>query len=149
MRSYYSDVEAFENWCRGNGQTQPFPASVETVCRFLACEGTIKAPSTVRRRLYAIRKAHRLLGLADPTDDEEINLTFRRIRRGKASRPRQAKGMTKGYLKQFLAIQPNNPWGLRNKAMLSLGYDLLARRSELVALTQSVRTSHHTLLKLT
>jgi integrase len=42
--------------------------------------------------------------------------------------------MTRAYLEQCLAVQPDNPWGLRNRALLSLGYDLLTRRSELVAL---------------
>lgn len=42
--------------------------------------------------------------------------------------------MTRDYLERFLAMQPDSPWGLRNRAMLSLGYDLLTRRSELVAL---------------
>jgi len=95
----------------------------------------LKAPSTVRRRLYAIRKAHRLLRLPDPTFDEEINITFRRIRRAKFTRPKQAKGLTRKYLDAFLEVQPDSPWGLRNRAMLSLGYELLTRRSELVALT--------------
>jgi integrase len=72
--------------------------------------------------------------LADPTYDEDINLTFRRIRRAKRTRPKQAKGLTKTYLEMFLAVQPDNPWGLRNRAMLLLGYELLTRRSELVAL---------------
>ncbi len=42
--------------------------------------------------------------------------------------------MTRDYLEQCLNALPNDPWGLRNRAMLSLGYDLLTRRSELVAL---------------
>lgn len=42
--------------------------------------------------------------------------------------------MTRAYLDQFLASEPQNPWGLRNRAMLSLGYELLTRRSELIAL---------------
>ena len=134
MRSYHSDVEAFETWCQEN-KCNAFPASVDTVCRFLQEQGAIKAPSTVRRRLYAIRKVHRLLQLEDPTHDEDINLTFRRIKRAKYTRPKQAKGVTREYLDKFLAVQPDNPWGLRNRAMLSLGYELLARRSELVALT--------------
>jgi site-specific recombinase XerD len=133
MRSYIADVEAFEAWCHENHHI-PFPATVETVCRFLEDQGREKAPSTVRRRLYAIRKVHRLLRLDDPTYDEEINITFRRIRRIKHARPKQAKGLTKVYLEAFLDAQPDNPWGLRNRAMLSLGYELLARRSELVAL---------------
>jgi site-specific recombinase XerD len=134
MRGYYADVEIFTRWCKGY-QIPPFPASVETVCQFLEEQAPGKAPSTVRRRLYAIRKAHRLLGVVDPTWDEDINLTFRRIRRAKLTRPRQAKGLTRQYLEKFLAIQPDTPWGLRNKAMMSAGYDFLTRRSELVALT--------------
>ena len=134
MRSYYADVEIFLNWCNDQDLV-PFPASVETVCRFLEEQAPDRAPSTVRRRLYAIRKVHRLLRLDDPTHDEDINLTFRRIRRAKRTRPKQAKGMTRPYLDKFLAVQPDNPWGLRNRAMLLLGYELLTRRSELVALT--------------
>jgi integrase/recombinase XerD len=133
MRSYYSDTKIFVNWC-DDQNLAPFPASVKTVCRFLEEQAPDRAPSTVRRRLYAIRKAHRLLHLYDPTYDEDINLTFRRIRRAKRTRPKQAKGMTRPYLDKFLAVQPDTPWGLRNRAMLLLGYELLTRRSELVAL---------------
>ena len=134
MRSYRADVEAFEDWCGGQGIGQPFPASVETICRFLQDQGACKAPSTVKRRLYAIRKVHRLLRLPDPTHDEDINLTFRRVRRANAVRPRQAKGLTRQYLDKFLENELDSPLGLRNRAMLALGYELLARRSELIAL---------------
>ena len=88
----------------------------------------------MRRRLYAIRKIHRFLRLPDPTYDEEINLSLRRVRRTKLVRPKQAKGLTQNYLERFIAGEPDTPWGLRNKVMLSLGYELLSRRSELVAL---------------
>jgi site-specific recombinase XerD len=133
MRSYRADVEAFETWCDTSGLT-PFPGTVDTVCRFIENQGRKKAPSTVRRRLYAIRKVHRLFRLPDPTHDEEINLALRRVKRAKGVRPRQAKGMTKAFLDRFVHCQPETPWGLRNRAMLTLGYELLARRSELVAL---------------
>ncbi len=134
MRSYRADVEAFENWCVENGIIQPFPASVETVCRFLEDQGETKAPSTIQRRLYAIRKVHRLIRLPDPTYDEDINLAMRKVRRQKSIRPRQAKGLTRDYLEIFLESEPDTPWGLRNSAMLALGYELLTRRSELIAL---------------
>ena len=133
MRSYYSDVQAFVDWCNW-AQCSPFPASVATVSEFIEDQGKTKAASTVLRRLYAIRKIHRLLRLPDPTYDEEINLSLRRVRRTKFVRPKQAKGLTQSYLERFISGEPNTPWGLRNKAMLSLGYELLSRRSELVAL---------------
>ena len=121
MRSYESDVEAFEHWCEMMGIDKPFPATVETVCRFLEDQGECRAPATVKRRLYAIRKVHRLLRIPDPTYDEDINLTFRRVRRARAVRPSQAKGLTRPYLDRFLASDPRTPWGLRHRAMLSLG----------------------------
>ncbi|PXW67928.1 site-specific recombinase XerD [Loktanella sp. PT4BL] len=133
MRSYHADVEAFEGWCHTQG-VNPFPAEVETVCRFLEDQGRELMPSTVRRRLYAIRKVHRLLRLPDPTYDEDINLAMRRVKRAKPVRPKQAKGLTHDHLTRFIESEPDTVLGLRNRAMLSLGYELLTRRSELVAL---------------
>ncbi|MDG3042474.1 tyrosine-type recombinase/integrase [Roseicyclus marinus] len=134
MRSYRADLDAFEAWCDVKGEI-PFPATVAVVCSFIEDEGRTKAPSTVQRRLYAIRKMHRLLRMDDPTDDEEINLSLRRVKRRRSVRPKQAKGLTRQYLARFLAAQPDSPIGVRNRAMLALGYDLLIRRSELIALT--------------
>lgn len=74
------------------------------------------------------------MDLPDPTHHEDINLTYRRINRRNAVRPKQAKALTRDYLDRFLATEPETLWGLRNRAMLSLGYELLTRRSELVAL---------------
>ena len=136
MKSYYTDVRIFEEWCGERGLSA-LPAGTPTVCAFLEDQADLLSPASVRRRLYAIRKAHRLLALPDPTWDEDINLTLRRVRRAKANRPKQAKGMTRAHLDRCLAVQPDSPWGLRNRAMISLGYDLLTRRSELVALQTS------------
>ena len=133
IRPYHADIGAYERWCAKSGVAM-FPATPEQVCAFLEENARRATASTVRRRLYAIRKAHRLLNLPDPTHDEEINLTLRRIRRLKHIRPTQAKGMTEAYLLDFIATEPDTPTGLRNRAMMSLGYDLLTRRSELVAL---------------
>lgn len=133
LKSYRADIEIFENWCLEE-RLEPFPSDVGAICQFLEEQAPGKAPSTVKRRLYAIRKAHRLLQLPDPTYDEDINITLRRIRRAKHARPKQAKGLTRKYLEAFLEVQPEGPVGLRNRAMLSLGYELLTRRAELVAL---------------
>jgi integrase len=62
------------------------------------------------------------------------NLSLRRVRRNKAIRPRQAKGLTRDFLDRFSDTQPDTVIGLRNRAMLSVGDELLTRRSELVAL---------------
>lgn len=133
IRSYMTDVAAFEDWCSAEGSV-PFPADADTVCQFIEGQSHEKSPSTIRRRLYAIRKIHRLLDLPDPTHNEDVNLSLRRVRRHKANRPRQAKGLTHDFLNRFCDTQPKTAIGLRNRAMLSIGYELLTRRSELVAL---------------
>lgn len=133
LRSYRADAEAFEAWCHTEGEVA-FPARIDVLSRFLEEQGQRKSPSTVRRRLAGIRKIHRLLRLPDPTCDEAISIAMRRILRANPVRAKQAKGMTREYLDRFIATQPITPLGLRNRAMLSVGYELLARRSELVAL---------------
>jgi integrase/recombinase XerD len=133
IKSYVTDVGLFVAWCAAH-KLEALPASVEVVCTFLEDQGVALCPSSVQRRLYAIRKVHRLLDLPDPTRCEAVQITLRRVKRSKLNRPKQAKGMTRDYLDPCLAAQPDTPWGLRNRAMISLGYDLLARRSELVAL---------------
>lgn len=90
MRSYYSDVEAFEKWCQSQGLS-PFPATVEAVCLFLEAQGHAVGPSTVRRRLYGIRKAHWFLDLPDPTRHEDVNLALRKARRMKPNRRNRRK----------------------------------------------------------
>ena len=133
LRAYHTDVQKFTDYCNQRG-LQPLPANADTVCDFIAAQGVDLRPGSVKRCLCAIRKIHQLLRLPDPTADEDVNLAMRRLRRTKLGRPRQAKGMTRAHLEKCLAVQPDSPWGLRNRALLSLGYDLLTRRSELVAL---------------
>ena len=46
-------------------------------------------------------------------------------------RPKQARGMTREYLNLFLEAQPDTLAGLRNRALFSIAYEGLTRRSEL------------------
>lgn len=133
MRAYRTDLVVFETWCRATDHT-PFPAESEVLCRFIEDQSKAVIPATIRRRLVSIRKAHNLLGLGDPTSHEDVRLTYRRAMRARPSRPRQATGLTEVLREELIAAQPDTPWGLRNAAMMSLGYELLTRRSELVAL---------------
>ena len=133
IRGYKADFEAFIRWCTQN-DVLALPAEQSSIIRFLEAEAPLRAMNTINRRLYAIRRVHKLLGLSDPTDHEDVRLAFRKIRRSKFARPKQAKGLTSAHLKRFLDAQPDTLLGLRNKTMISVGYELLTRRSELVAL---------------
>lgn len=133
IRAYYDDVRSFVDWC-GQRRLESFPARMETVCAFVEDQGCRLVPTTVRRRLGAIAKCHRLMSLPDPTLGEEVRISMRRIVRSRKLPPQQARGLSRDQLSELLAVQPETGWGLRDRAILALGFEMLARRSEIVAL---------------
>jgi integrase/recombinase XerD len=133
LRSYRADMEVFEAWCLRN-KRRPLPASPETVAAFITEQAEKRANATIKRRLAAIRKVHRLLRLESPAGDEEVLLALRRAFRKRPSRQRQALGLTRDLRDKLIAVCPQTIHGLRDRAMIAVGYDTLCRRSELVAL---------------
>ena len=75
-----------------------------------------------------------MLGFEDQTRTEEVYLAIRRLKRSKCLEQKQAVGINHDILVKMIAAQPDTLAGTRNRALLSLGYDFLARRSELVAI---------------
>ena len=133
LRGYRADFAAFEDWCRKEGK-RAIPASPEIVAGFIAHEAPKYLPSSLRRRVAGIRKIHRLLRLPNPVEDEEVLLAMRRALRHKPRRPKQAYGLTKDLRDKLIAACPKTLIGIRNRAIIAVGYDTLCRRSELVGL---------------
>src|SRR5450755_4206547 len=80
-KAYGIDFRIFRAWCDGKGVAS-LPAAPETVAAFLAGQaGSGTKPSTIGRRVAAIRYAHKLAGVPAPTDDEAVKATVRGIRR--------------------------------------------------------------------
>ncbi len=131
LRGYRADFALFEDWCRRTGRNA-LPTSPETVAAFVAHDAIKASPSTLRRRLAGIRKVHRLLRLANPVEDEEVLIAMRRALRTKPRRQKQAHGLTRALRDKLLATCPDNLLGMRNRALIGVGYDTLCRRSELV-----------------
>lgn len=90
--------------------------------------------STIRRRLSALRRLNGLLGFEDHTFTEDVYLAIRKLKRAKCMEQRQAVGINEDLLVRMIEAQPETLVGTRNQLLLSLGYDFLARRSELVAI---------------
>jgi Phage integrase, N-terminal SAM-like domain len=77
-RAYASDFRLFEVYCDTKG-ISALPAAPETVASYIAAEAQTAKPSTIGRRLAAIRYAHKLAGLETPTDAEAVKATMRGI----------------------------------------------------------------------
>ena len=72
--------------------------------------------------------------LSNPVEDEEVLLAMRRALRTKPRWPKQAYGLTKDLRDKLIAVCPRTLIGIRNRAIIAVGYDTLCRRSELVGL---------------
>ena len=133
LRAYRADMQAFENWC-ATAQKCCLPAVPSTIASFIAQQAEYCSAATLKRRLAAIRKIHRLLRLENPVTDEEVVIAMRRALRAKHARPRQAHGLTKSLRDELIESCPKTLAGKRDRALIALGYDTLCRRSELVGL---------------
>lgn len=132
LRAYRADLGKFLKWCEENGETA-LPANASTITGYLKAEAD-RAVATMERRIYSIRKIHALFGYPDPCASADAQIAIRRFKRSKPNRPRQVLGISHETLLVMLESQPETLHGIRNSALLSLGFDFLTRRSELSAL---------------
>lgn len=124
---------AFEAWCDAEGRPA-LPAEPETLASYVAAISPRLVSTGVEARLAAIRRVHEVMGLPDRTRAAEVALAARRGKRRCAAEPRQAQGVTAETRDRLRAACPDTLIGLRDRAMISLGYDTLCRAFELVAL---------------
>jgi site-specific recombinase XerD len=133
-RAYRSDFRIFEAWCQDRGMSS-LPAAAETVAAFLAHDVEAGSrPSTLGRRVSAIRYAHKLAGHPAPTDDERVKATMRGIRRTVGTAPRKKTPATAERIVSMAIATGIDMKGLRDRAVLLMGFAGAFRRSELVAL---------------
>ena len=133
IKSYYADVTQFVDWCDAKS-VLAFPLDDKVLLEFIEAHQFTLKYATVRRKLAALRRINCLLGCPDEAHSQEFHLALRRMRRGQSAERRQARGINEDLLLRMIAAQPRTLTGTRNRALLSLGYDFLARRSELTAL---------------
>lgn len=134
VRAYTTDARVFQDWCAGYG-FRSLPATAQAVAAFLGHEAEAgRATSTIGRRLAAIRYAHKLAGVADPTEDEAVHAVMKGIRRRADMVVTPKAAATVDILTAMLMHVPPGLAGKRDKALLALGFAGAFRRSELVAL---------------
>ncbi len=127
-RAYRSDLNHFLAW---GGL---IPASPEMVAQYLADHAGHHAIATLARRLVSIGKAHTTQGMPSPTDAELIRATLRGIRHTHGSAQRQVAPAVKEDVLAMVASLDGTK-GIRDRALLLIGFAGAFRRSELVSLT--------------
>jgi integrase len=133
LRAYRADWAHFESWCKSNGQSS-LPAAGDTVALYVADLSATHKPATLTRRLSAISQAHQIAGLDTPTGSARVRLVMAGIRRTKGTAQIGKTPVLVEDLKRMMSRLPDGLLGVRDRALLLVGFCGAFRRSELVAL---------------
>jgi site-specific recombinase XerD len=134
-RAYRSDIKAFSLWCLQRGLCA-CPASPDTVCRFLShgADAGLSA-SSLGRRIASIAYMDSLKAIESPTSSKAVKITIAGIRNEIGTAPRKKIAATHDLIQRMLDVCPTNTTiGVRDRALISLGFAGAFRRSELPAL---------------
>ncbi len=134
-KAYQRDWSAFEGWCRDAGLTSlpASPATVATYAAYMIGEGL--AVATVGRAVVSISQAHKMAGFASPTSDAIVLETLKGIRRERGTAQSQKVPVLPDQIRAMLDVVPDNLLGIRDSALLLLGFSGGFRRSEITSLS--------------
>src|SRR5947209_14422276 len=134
INAYAAGWRDFLQFCERRG-ADALPATDETVAGYLAelADGGMKA-ATIARRLVVISQAHRAADLPSPTTSSLVRRTHAGIRRSIGTAQVAKAPAVVSDLKRMVAKLPNTRVGMRDRALLLLGFAGAFRRSELVGL---------------
>jgi site-specific recombinase XerD len=135
LRGYRADFRDFSDWSEARG-FRPLPATPEIICAYLSAladSGKLKMGS-IQRRVSAIAAAHMAANLDSPTTSTAVRLCLAGIRRALGVRQEGKTACLTSDLAAMLSHLPAGLVGIRDRALLLVGFAGAFRRSELVAL---------------
>ncbi|MED1205979.1 site-specific integrase [Heyndrickxia acidicola] len=134
QKSYSSDWKHFTDWCSLH-QRSPLPANAGTLCLYLSELAETHKFSTLKRRLASINQAHRFKHLPPPSKFIEVQTLMEGIKREIGSHQKPKTALMLQVLPEMIGkMDTHSLIGIRDKAILLLGFALASRRSELVAI---------------
>ena len=142
-RAYLKNWKIFSEWCASSG-LWAYPANGSTIARyidFLKTSG--KKASSIAQAVASIRKYHEVFGVImkdvarkNPCESIEVKTAMKAVRRELGTAPAQKDALTADKLAEmFSSVSRDDLKGLRDKALVLLGFAGAFRRSELVSLT--------------
>jgi integrase len=131
---YAKQWHAFAEWCAANGLCE-LPAAPQALCLYLAAradEG--RKVATLAQALAAISETHQVAGHKSPRTDRLVRETWKGIRRRLGVAPDQKQPVSAKDIHKMIDGLPPGLLGLRDRALITVGFAGGFRRSELVAL---------------
>ncbi|MFF5261398.1 site-specific integrase [Actinomadura viridis] len=140
-RTYKWVWDQFECWCNDEGRVA-LPATAQTLTDYVArLIGADLSPATVDNAIGAIRSEHRRAGHRHTPDTEaalELLRAYRRDWTDNGNCTHKAKPLLLDALRTIIDKIPTDTLaGTRDRALLLLGFNMMARRSELSRLNHS------------
>lgn len=139
LKAYAKDWAHFARWCRMKG-AEPLSPSPELIGLYLAdlASPQGKAPallvSTIERRLSGLAWNYAQRGTTLDRKNRHIATVLAGIKRKHAKPPAQKEAILAEDIRAMVATLPYDLRGLRDRAILLLGYAGGLRRSEIVSL---------------
>src|ERR1700728_206179 len=134
LRAQKADGAIFQAFCES--RSEPYlPADPKTIRAFI--ETQVKAgkkPATVKRYVATVARVHIAAGLLNPCSSEAVRLGLKKMGRETSARQDQAHPLGWKHIKEFIQSAGESLRADRERAMLCVAYESLARRAELVAL---------------
>ena len=134
LRAYRSDFLEFIQFCEERGLPS-IPANYESVALFVDANVDRGCSiNFIKRKISAIASIHKFARLPNPVLDIDVQLALRRMARKNGRINKQAYGLNKKLFDDLMQAAGDDIFGIRDRALLQLGYASLCRRHELVQL---------------
>ena len=133
-RAYQASLRRYEKWCRGYDYPL-LPCAQDTLQKFVASMTlSDDSPSGIERAIEAIVTAHKEAGLKPP-DTRKARKTLRGYRKERPQTRKKAAPLTVDDLRAMVdSCDLSTVRGVRDRAIILLGFAMMARRSELTGL---------------
>ncbi len=133
-RAYGSDWQQFVSWCDEN-HLESLPATAETVSYYITYLGKEHKASTIKRKMTAISQRHKTARYPSPTKSVLVKGVWDGLLRDIGKREEGKEALWLQDLRRIVEVLPEDRIiGIRNRAILVVGWAGAMRRSEIVSL---------------
>lgn len=148
--AYEQDWERFEHWCESEDRT-PLPATPQTFADYVTYltrtptkRGTLPRPSTIDRAMGAIGRKHSDAGYdLDRRAAAKVYKTYKRDWAKAGNRKNKAAPAVVEAIREMVnTCNVATLTGIRNRAVILLGFAIMGRRSEIASLDIADITEH-------